>query len=398
MTQLNNQLSRALARTHYVKSIVPRNMEGVLDVLIAPYYGPLNGKDLHGQYFSPNTDFMSDIIPYPGVFYYHGSETGSNAYTIGTSGERWEDDLGLWQTVTLDLTKPEGRDMWNASLNDNAFASTGAVPASIKFNMDTGEIKQWLIGDISLMPLDPQNGIEPANIYAIALPRMKALLDEMPEASRKLFDNVYLVDEQGEIDMEKLEELTNTLAALVEKLSELLGVSVDEAASVVKDAANEAADIATGDGVEAEMDMENDYMGAAEMLIDVLNIGEDDMPETPVAKSVQQLRRENLALRARIAKQSDAEFVAQHIKAGRVSPAEKNTVMDAITQARKAQTPAALNAVKAMIASRPVTTGQRSIIKSNGLSKMGFSGSAKNAVDENTISSMRRYAGIEQEK
>ncbi len=397
--QLDTQLSRAFSRLHNAKSVVPRRTEGVLDVLVAPYYGPLDGKDAHGQFFSPNTNFMSDVIPHPGVFHFHGSETGSNAYEIGKSGERWDDDLGLWQTVTLDLTKPEGRDIWDASLAGRAFASTGAVPASILYNFETGEIEQWLIGEISLMALDAENGVAPANTYAIALPRIKALRDEVPEASRKLFDNVYLVDDaEGDIDMEKLEELTAVLANLVTKLSELLGVSVDEAANVVEEAASDAADMATSDMETDATDVDcADCAAAADALLDALDIGEDEMKNAN-SKSVLQLRKENAALRAKLARQNDEAWVGQHIKAGRVSPAEKNTVLAALTQARKAQTPAALNAVKAMIANRPVSTGQRSTVKSSGLKSLNFQTSDKGVVDSDTVARMRRYAGVEEEK
>src|SRR3990172_650511 len=47
--------------------------EWELDVLSAPYGGHINGKDAHGEYFSPRTNFYeNDGAPLPLVFYYHG--------------------------------------------------------------------------------------------------------------------------------------------------------------------------------------------------------------------------------------------------------------------------------------------------------------------------------------
>ena len=111
---LSVQLSRSLARVHGIKAVQPQAQPGVLDVLIAPFWGPNNGRDAHGQYFTPETEFMHDVIPTPPVFFYHGAEMGEAPTPIGKSADRWVDDLGVWQTVMLDMAEPTARRTWQA--------------------------------------------------------------------------------------------------------------------------------------------------------------------------------------------------------------------------------------------------------------------------------------------
>jgi hypothetical protein len=85
MPDLSVQLSRSLARVHGIKAVQPQAQPGVLDVLIAPFWGPNNGRDAHGQYFTPETEFMHDVIPTPPVFFYHGAEMGEAPTPIGKS-------------------------------------------------------------------------------------------------------------------------------------------------------------------------------------------------------------------------------------------------------------------------------------------------------------------------
>ncbi len=48
------------------------NGEWILEVLGAPYGGPDQGKDKHGDFFSENTDFMIDMGDERPVLYFHG--------------------------------------------------------------------------------------------------------------------------------------------------------------------------------------------------------------------------------------------------------------------------------------------------------------------------------------
>lgn len=389
MPDLSVQLSRSLARVHGIKAVQPQSQPGVLDVLIAPFWGPNNGRDAHGQYFTPETEFMHDVIPTPPVFFYHGAEMGEAPTPIGKSADRWVDDLGVWQTVMLDMAEPTARRTWQASLAGNAYASTGVVPASLMLNAQTGEIEQWLIGEISLMVLS--DGQEPANTYAIALPRLKALRKSLEPERRKLFDQMYQI--QGAKAMDVIEKLQAVFARFIEELSAELDISTDEAADIIEEAADEGADIATGDAECTDCDAA-DVGDAVDALIEAVDEAD---AEPVIAKSAAALRRENARLRALLSKRDDADWLNKQVAAKRVTPAEKPTVLDALTKARAGGKAGAgtATAIKAMIEARPVS-GQRTSIKAAGMSQAGFSSPANGAgIDPATLARMKSYAGME---
>lgn len=391
MPDLAIQLSHSLARIHSIKAVQPQSTAGTLDVLIAPFWGPNNGRDAHGQYFTPETEFMHDVIPTPPVFFYHGAEMGEAPTPIGKSADRWVDDLGVWQTVMLDMTEPTARRTWQASLAGNAYASTGVVPASLVVNGQTGEIEQWLIGEISLMVLS--DGQEPANTYAIALPRLKALRDSLEPERRKLFDQVYHV--QGDTSMDVIERLQAFFARFIEELSAELDIPASEAADVVEDALDEGADIATGDAECTDCDAA-EVGDAVDALIEAVDEADADA-EPVVAKSAAALRRENARLRAKLARQADNDWLSKQVSAKRLTPAEKPAVMEALVKARasgKSGSDTAA-AIRRMIEARPAS-GQRTSIKAAGMSQAGFSSPANGAgIDPATLARMKSYAGME---
>lgn len=389
MPDLASQLSRTLARVHGIKSVQPQAQPGVLDVLIAPFWGPNNGRDAHGQYFTPETEFMHDVIPTPPVFFYHGAEMGEAPTPIGKSADRWVDDLGVWQTVMLDMTEPTARRTWQASLAGNAYASTGVVPASLMLNAQTGEIEQWLIGEISLMVLS--DGQEPANTYAIALPRLKALRKSLEPERRKLFDQMYQI--QGAKAMDVIEKLQAVFARFIEELSAELDISTDEAADIIEEAADEGADIATGDAECTDCDAA-DVGDAVDALIEAVDEADT---EPVIAKSATALRRENARLRAKLARQADNDWLSKQVSAKRLTPAEKPAVMEALVKARASgkSGSATAAAIRSMIEARPAS-GQRTSIKAAGMSQAGFSSPANGAgIDPATLARMKSYAGME---
>ena len=391
MPDLSVQLSRSLARVHGIKAVQPQAQPGVLDVLIAPFWGPNNGRDAHGQYFTPDTEFLHDVIPTPPVFFYHGAEMGEAPTPIGKSADRWVDDLGVWQTVMLDMAEPTARRTWQASLAGNAYASTGVVPASLVVNGQTGEIEQWLIGEISLMVLS--DGQEPANTYAIALPRLKALRDSLEPERRKLFDQVYHV--QGDTSMDVIERLQAFFARFIEELSAELDIPASEAADVVEDALDEGADIATGDAECTDCDAA-EVGDAVDALIEAVDDADADA-EPVIAKSAAALRRENARLRAKLARQADNDWLSKQVSAKRLTPAEKPAVMEALVKARASgkSGSATAAAIRSMIEARPAS-GQRTSIKAAGMSQAGFSSPANGAgIDPATLARMKSYAGME---
>lgn len=174
--------------------IILKSDSGSIEALAAPYGGPRNGRDAHGEYFSKDTDFLENVIPYPPVFYYHGamgtpvSKNADYSMPIGVSTDRWRDDRGLWFAIKLDASNPAGQRMIEAVKNNTCYVSSGVVPASRVVD-ETGHIRRWLIGEISLM--DGNAGQKPANAYAVAQQRLAVTRGTLTKSQQELFDGLY---------------------------------------------------------------------------------------------------------------------------------------------------------------------------------------------------------------
>lgn len=147
-----------------------------LDVLGVPYGGPENGRDSDGQNFSKQTRLHEDKFPLPPVVYYHGMDEdgrslGSPEYIGKTVGYEDRAD-GRWYHVILDETKDIARRVWDAAKNGIARASSGTAGHLARF-ADNGHIDEWPVVELSLF--DAIGARQPANQYAVALPRLKAL-------------------------------------------------------------------------------------------------------------------------------------------------------------------------------------------------------------------------------
>lgn len=142
-------------------------------VLGLPYGGPEGGKDSDGQFFSPMTDFMDDLIEFPPVMYTHGTQNGFEPEPVGKATKRWYDARGGWFKVTLDPESPRYEQLREANALGVLRASSGVVPASFSVSPN-GHIDTWLAGELSLV--DMRDGFKPINGYAIT--KAEAILFE----------------------------------------------------------------------------------------------------------------------------------------------------------------------------------------------------------------------------
>lgn len=150
-------------------SVLDWAMNKPISVLALPYYGPNNGRDDQGQYFSPNTDFGSPAPPK--VYYVHGSQNGFSAETIGEPvSDYYFTSDGGWIDILLDYDNPRYRQLVEAKSTDNLYVSSGAIPASTVYGED-GHIDSWTPAEISFVDL--RAGYKPINRYAVT----KAELD-----------------------------------------------------------------------------------------------------------------------------------------------------------------------------------------------------------------------------
>lgn len=136
----------------------------MIDVLGLPYGGPNDGKDNDGNWFDATTNFMDGENDSPSVMYGHGGMLKYERRTHGKVVARWYDHEGGWFKVLLDKTSPRFEQLYEAHVKGLLRASTGVIPATLDVE-DNGHIKQWQVGELSL--IDLRDGIKPSNGYAI---------------------------------------------------------------------------------------------------------------------------------------------------------------------------------------------------------------------------------------
>lgn len=378
-----------------IKGIVPGEVEGVLNILGLPFYGPHNGKDVTGQFFSPETDFLEDEIPFPPVFYYHGARSKSRPVRIGRVVGRWPSEKGVWFRVILDMSLPESVRMWASAKAETAYASTGAVPASIDIDRETGWIKQWLVGELSLIDEDESVGRRPANYYAIARPAsdawIKSLNPGILESLQHRFDDVFkgnfLTEEK---DMSVKVVMNGKEMTPSEKCDSCLehnGVAyrrVDSEKCMGCTDAGKCPDcfkaVPTCDckgcqekgecpcGPDCPCNKGDSKMNEEEVRKDV----KTSTPNTPIvdvksAPSTEDVRVTSLqaeirSLKMNMSAQESATWIKTQIQAGRVSPGEEPALMSLMAQAYQADSEAKsgngslLSSLKKFVEARPTVS------------------------------------------
>lgn len=146
-----------------------------LDVLAIPYGGPNRGKDAEGEYFDETTNLYLDKFDNPIVSYYHGFDP--NGYPQGEPEEigevlsRESKSDGIWVRVLLDKASQYAKRVWEAAQEGLARASSGTIE-HIRRVASNGLITHWPFVELALF--DTEEGRQPANSYAVALPVMKA--------------------------------------------------------------------------------------------------------------------------------------------------------------------------------------------------------------------------------
>lgn len=158
-----------------VKPVKAGDGEWLLDVLGAPFGGPVNGRDRDGEYFNETTNFMLDQLPSRPIVHYHGFDSEGNPVEPEIIGREVSHEVrsdGVWFRVALDQAKDTARRIWEAAQNGLARASSGAINHFVRVE-DDGHIRTWPLAELSLM--DMGAGEYPANAYAVAMPVSKAL-------------------------------------------------------------------------------------------------------------------------------------------------------------------------------------------------------------------------------
>lgn len=176
----------------------------VFPALVLPYGGHKAGNlDCHGQRFTPDTDFKTELLPFPPVIYAHGMPIDegkvADRVIVGKTINRWYDGQGGWATLGIykgtALTDEVMASYRNGTLK---FSSSALIASLNKTNRQSYDL--WLAGEFSVVtdktPLPACNLLTRAETYGKMA--IDAILAELPEDNRATLEE--LLKEAGAAD------------------------------------------------------------------------------------------------------------------------------------------------------------------------------------------------------
>jgi hypothetical protein len=187
--------------------------KGLIGGFGLPYGGPMAGKDLQGEKFTPQTDFCEGWFRERPVLYHHGLDPDLKADVIGHQfGPLEEKPEGRWINAQLDKSHRYWDQIKTLIKAGKLFWSSHAPPHLVTKTAD-GEITRWPTVEFTLTPT-------PANPYG-TVPVFKSInLDSLGASS----EAIRAIKEAGEqvlfsIDMAKLDELSRETGANLDEIT-----------------------------------------------------------------------------------------------------------------------------------------------------------------------------------
>jgi phage head maturation protease len=186
-------------------------------------------RDLHGEYFTTDTDLMLEDYPIKGerALYHHGLDATIGVKRIGQVTDVKVDSAGVWIEAQLEAADSYQQAILKLVESGKLGWSSGALPQSVRVAPD-GKIEKWCVIEASLTP-------SPAMPFSTRIQTLKSLaIEPLGEAQPKEAQTVSKTDDDveqinfnstiklyGEIDMnpDELKELVRGL--LTEMLAEL---------------------------------------------------------------------------------------------------------------------------------------------------------------------------------
>ncbi|GAB4573139.1 MAG: hypothetical protein Kow0077_14600 [Anaerolineae bacterium] len=114
-------------------------------------WGDPDHRDLHGEYFTPQTDLALDWFPHRPVLYHHGLDGTLKAALVGVIDTLRADETGLWAEAQLEIRQRYVRAVRELIARGVLAWSSGSLPHLVEVAAD-GQILRWPIVEGSLTP------------------------------------------------------------------------------------------------------------------------------------------------------------------------------------------------------------------------------------------------------
>lgn len=171
-------------------------------VLGVPFGGPIDGRDLDGEAFTPETDIWLKVGDKVNLTYYHGFDPDkigkkqANPALIGRATYVGADERGHWFEPVLDIEEPLAQRLMKAEITELR-ASSGAINHLVRKDAG-GLIRVWPVGELALFDINEWR--RPANDFAVIEAKTEKIAEAIPEAEESAVD---AVEESVEADNNK---------------------------------------------------------------------------------------------------------------------------------------------------------------------------------------------------
>jgi len=171
-----------------------------------PFGGPLNGRDLEGEFFDKDTDFALDWFPNEGrpSLYDHGTDAAIKTSVVGRQvSKRIDPDVGIWVETQLNMAHRYADAIMQLAQEEALGFSSGSIKHLIVVDDKTGRIERWPWVEQSLTPV-------PANPYGLisseAVKHLQAVGIELPAKALELPEGTSVDDLQERLRAAAKEE------------------------------------------------------------------------------------------------------------------------------------------------------------------------------------------------
>lgn len=277
-------------------------------------------RDLQGEYFSSDTDFMEDAYPLVGItLYHHGIDPDLEVYPIGEVYEADKRADGIWGKARIDfgprykkyIKSLSSSAAWKAGQealadeyqqilkgmvdNGKLGYSMGALPQSVI--VDKGHIKRWAIIERTLTPAPAQpwfTGVTPLkSLPMFSLRGLMAGEVKTDASGMSVIQSDLNIQDESNMDLEQIKQIIQDI--LKPMLALFTGnveeeVTEDEDAALLADAEKEAMDEVPEE--------EEEYKSLTRARLEQIAIGG---AKTAIARFVEQRETRAEAMKAAIA-------------------------------------------------------------------------------------------------
>src|SRR5688500_13785110 len=147
--------------------------DGHFKLLAIPFGGPLQGRDLDGEFFSRKTDIKPDWFAERPALWHHGQDGLLGDKVIGKATDLQEEEDGWWVDVWLKRGERHAELISQLSQKAPLYGSSGTI-GYLKKSAPDGEILVWPYVEQTLT-------LTPSNLLSVSRPA-KAVVDAFTDA------------------------------------------------------------------------------------------------------------------------------------------------------------------------------------------------------------------------